>query len=365
MMSFEGIRETMKHPEKCFAFILSLLVLSVPLAPAMQQGVGDGGKATEARIESPSGIAVDKNGDVYIAERRGNRIRKVDGKSGIISTVAGTGIQGFSGDGRQATGAKISNPELIALDGKGNLIITDRSNSRIRSVDLDSGIIKTIAGTGERGNSGDGGPAAAAKISLPFGVTVDSQGNIFIADTHNHSIRRIDRETGDITTVAGKGTEGFSGDGGPATAAEMREPHNLAIDEEGNLIIGDSFNVRIREVDGSTGKIRTLYGAGEAGLTEDGESAHGAKFGYFGSIIATKERIIFAEWINKRIRFIERRTGTLSSLRGPDGKPVEVDGPYGIALGAADWIYVAEANKNRVVRIDLKTGKLEHIAGAY
>ena len=336
--------------------IFSLTILS-------QDNIGDGGKATDAVLESPSGIAVDKDKNLYIAERRGNRIRKVDSKTGIITTYVGTGERGFSGDGGKASAADISIPELIAFDSKGNLLITDRGNGRIRRIDSKTGIIETLVGTGENGYAGDGGKASNARISSPFGVGVDNADNVYFADTENHAIRKIDAKTGIITTVAGNGSEGFSGDRDLATKASLKRPHNFLFDERGNLIIGDSFNLRIRVVDGKTKKIETLYGIGEVGFSKDGTNALKAKFGFFGAFILTKENLVFSEWINKRIRLINRKTGIITSLKDSTGKPLEIDGPYGIASDKAGFLYVAEANKNRVLKINLRNGDVIRFAG--
>lgn len=345
---------------------LILTITALFFFPAVcpaQSDIGDGGKATEAVLESPSGIAVAPNGDVYIAERRGNRIRRVDAKTGIVTTFAGTGKRAFSGDGGKADKADISIPELIAFDSRGNLFITDRGNGRIRKIDGQTGIIETVVGTGETGFSGDGKKASEAKISSPFGVGFDKDDNLYFADTENHAVRRIDVKTGIITTVAGTGKDGFSGDGGPAVKAEFRRPHNLAFAENGDLVIGDSFNQRIRIVDGKTGLIKTSYGIGETGFSEDGTHAAKAKFGFFGAFLTDRENIIFSEWINKRIRFINRRTGIITSLKNSKGEPLEINGPYGMDIDEKGFLYVVEVEKNRVLKINPKTGEVIHFAG--
>ena len=206
---------------------------------------GDGGPATSARLSSPYGVAVDGAGNLFIADRFNNRIRKVD-TSGIITTVAGNGTFGFSGDGGPATSASLRNPQRVVLDSAGNLFIVDLSNNRIRKVDT-SGIITTVAGDGIFGFSGDGGPATSASLRNPTGVALDSAGNLFIADLSNFRIRKVDT-SGIITTVAGDGSSGFSGDGGPATSASLRNPFGVAPDGSGNLFISDLSNNRIRKV---------------------------------------------------------------------------------------------------------------------
>ena len=224
---------------------------------------GDGGPAVEAELRNPYGVAVDSAGNVYIADAGNQRIRKVD-STGTITTIAGTGEVGFSGDGGAAVEAELYNPEGVAVDSAGNVYIGDAGNQRIRKVDS-TGTITTIAGTGEYGFSGDGGPAAAARLAFPHSVAVDGAGNLYIADTGNRRIRKVD-STGTITTIAGTGEVGFSGDGGPAVEAELRNPYGVAVDSAGNVYIADTRNQRIRKVD-STGTITTIAGTGEVGFS--------------------------------------------------------------------------------------------------
>ena len=240
---------------------LGLLTTAVALAAAgdistvagtVTQGFGgDGGPATGAGLNSPTGVAVDSSGNLFIADFDNHRIRKVDATTGIITTVAGIGAQGFSGDGGPATSAKLNAPVDVAVDSSGNLFIADANNYRIRKVDT-SGNISTVAGNGTRGFSGDGGPATSAQLKFPDGVVVDSAGNLFIVDTFNNRIRKVDT-SGDISTLAGSGAvgwvlQGFSGDGGPATSAKLKFPFSVAFDSSGNLFIGDPGNHRIRKV---------------------------------------------------------------------------------------------------------------------
>jgi len=214
-------------------------------------GLGDGGLATSAELDFPAGIAVDVSGNLFIADSSHNRIRKVSA-SGIITTVAGNGEQGFSGDDGSATLAQLHNPEGVAVDAFGNLFIADTSNSRVRKVSA-NGIIMTIAGNGNQFTSGDGGPATSEYLSAPVGVTVDALGNLFITDIGNNRVRKVS-VSGTITTVAGSASTsqgGFSGDGGPATSALLSSPTGVAVDASGNVFIADSGNNRIREVSGA------------------------------------------------------------------------------------------------------------------
>jgi sugar lactone lactonase YvrE len=208
---------------------------------------GDGGQAINAQLYCPSGIAFDSSDNLYIADLGNARIRKVD-SNGIITTIAGNGTQGFSGDGGQAIDAGLYFPSGITFDSSDNLYVADSGNNRIRKVDT-SGIITTIAGNGTQGFSGDGGQAIDAGLYFPSGITFDSSGNLYIADVNNHRVRKINT-TGAITTVAGNGSGGFSGDGGLATSAALGSGGGIAFDSSGNLYIGDSSNNRIRMVFG-------------------------------------------------------------------------------------------------------------------
>ena len=271
----------------CSALILAALAAAVAGAQPADDWIietvagrpdfrGDGGMATAARLNLPTGVAVDGSGNLYIADRNNSRIRKVDA-AGVISTVAGDGTEGFGGDGGPAVAAQLYRPEGVAVDGAGNLYIADSSNYCIRKVDA-AGVITTVAGDGTYGFGGDGGPAVAAQLSLPSGVAVDGAGNLYIADTLNHRIRRVN-SAGAITTVAGYGSTGeggggFGGDGGPAAAARLSFPYGVAPDGAGNLYIADLGNNRIRKVD-AAGVITTVAGSGRSGLGMEGFGGDG------------------------------------------------------------------------------------------
>jgi hypothetical protein len=241
---------------------------------------GDGGPATRARLGDPSGVAVDGAGNLLIADYGNQRVRVVAAATGTfygqvmtagdIYTVAGDGIAGFNGDGGPATSAELFDPEGVAVDGAGNLAIADTDNFRVRVVAahtgtfygqaMTAGHIYTVAGDGNLGFAGDGGPATSARLDHSEGVAVDGAGNLLIADTLNQRVRVVAAHTGtfygqamtagNIYTIAGNGTQGFAGDGGPATSAELSLPAGVALDGAGNLVIADGFNGRIREVEG-------------------------------------------------------------------------------------------------------------------
>jgi sugar lactone lactonase YvrE len=264
---------------------------------------GDGGTATIAELYMPTGVAVDTAGNIYFADNQ--RIRKVTASTGIITTVAGSGIQGYSGDGGPATRAELNWPWAVAVDAAGNIYFTDTDNQRIRKVAVSTGIITTVAGTGTAGYSGDGGPATSANLNSPFGIAVDAAGNIYIADYFNNRVRKVTASTGDISTVAGNGTQGFSGDGATATSAEMYYPTSVAVDTVGNLYIADDVNDRIRKVTASTGIIQTLAGTGSTGYSGDGGLATGGElFWPYGVALDTAGNIYIADKDNNRIRAV-------------------------------------------------------------
>ena len=226
--------------------MITTIVGGGPIGTSTDDGnlAGDGGPAVAATLQEPWGIVINR-GNLYIADRDNHAIRIVD-PTGTIATVAGSGNRGFSGNGGPATQADLSRPQSVAVDPLGNIYLSDSDNHVIRRVGLD-GIITNFAGTGELGFSGDGGRATAATLSHPNGIVVDERGNLYFVDDVAHVVRRIDAD-GIITTVAGTGVAGFSGDGGPATAATLSAPMDLVLDDTGNLYIADAGNHRIRIV---------------------------------------------------------------------------------------------------------------------
>ncbi|HWY98003.1 MAG TPA: T9SS type A sorting domain-containing protein, partial [Bacteroidia bacterium] len=206
---------------------------------------GDGGQATNASFKDPTGISLDDTGNIFVTDVFNNRVRKIN-TSGVITTIAGNGIAGFSGDGGQATLASLYYPTGIAIDDSGNVYIADEDNNRIRKVNT-KGIITTVAGNGTASYAGDGGPAVLAEINFPGGVTVDKSYNIYIADASNNRIRMVGPE-GIISTIAGNGAANFSGDDGFALAAALYNPTAISVDASGNLVVADAFNFRVRKL---------------------------------------------------------------------------------------------------------------------
>jgi sugar lactone lactonase YvrE len=230
---------------------------------------GDGGVATNAQLSSPAGIAVDAAGNMFIADTGNQRVRKVAAGSGLISTVAGTGVAGFNFDGAAATTAQLNNPTAVLLDSGGNVIIADTGNHRIRRVDAVTGAISTVAGTGLPGYNGDGILATTAMLKSPAGIFLDPAGNLYIADTGNQRIRKITASSGSIATVAGTGSGGFNADGIIAINAQISAPAWVSLDGAGNIYIADTGNQRVRKIDVITGLIGTIAGTGAAGYNGD------------------------------------------------------------------------------------------------
>jgi len=261
---------------------------------------GDGGQATAAQLNYPVKIAVDRLGNIFIADRDNNRIREVS-TSGIITTIAGTGYPGYNGDGITATTAQINSPCGVDVDTMGNIYIADFSNNRIRKVS--SGMIYTIAGTGTTGSFGDGGMATNAQLDNCFGVRINRSGNIFIADNSNNKIRVVST-TGIITTFAGNGTVGYSGDGYAATDAEFNDPAGIAFDTLGNVYIADQLNNVIRMVS-TSGIITTILGTGTPGYNGDGLSATATEINGANEIdFDLSQHLLFTDNLNHRVRML-------------------------------------------------------------
>ncbi len=277
----------------------------------------DGGLATAARLSSPDDVAVDSQGNLYIADTSNNRIRKVNASTGVITTIAGTGTSGFSGDLGPATAAKLNHPSGVAVDSAGNVYIADGDNRRIRKVTVSTGIITTVAGNGTAAYSGDGGQATAASLSGPSGLTFDGSGNLLIADTNNHAIRRVSAATGVITTVAGTGVGGYYGDGGLAIAARLYYPYGVAVAPDGDILIADRDNRRVRRVDAATGIITTVAGDGDYSSNGDGGLATSAGIYYPNGVVVDQVGNLFiSDDYGNRVRKVDVSSGIITSVVG-------------------------------------------------
>jgi sugar lactone lactonase YvrE len=388
---------------------------------------GDGGLATAAQLDSPTGVALDAAGNLFIADYNNNRIRKVDAATGIISTVAGNGTAGFGGDGGAATAAQLTWPTGVTVDAAGNIYIADNQNNRVRKVDaatgiistlmgtggpatlyqntpaaqaafysqglvlagdqvfftdsmrnfvnrltLSTGLVTTVAGVGTWVSGGDGGPAASAQFSVPNGLARDAQGNLYVAEDYGHRVRKLDAATGLVSTVAGTGVAGYGGDGGAATAAQLNHPKGLALDVAGNLYIADDQNNRIRKVDAATGRISTVAGIGY-GHSGDGGLATAANLAYpRGLAFDASGNLHIVE--GEHIRKVDATTGVISTVAGGgSGSAFSGDGgsataarlfyPQGIAFDSAGNLFIADYGNNRIRKVDAATGVISTVAG--
>ena len=273
----------------------------------MQGFAGDAGPAASALLDSPQGVAVDANNNIYIADTNNNRIREVSG--GTINTIAGTGAAGFSGDGGQAASAMLDMPLAVAVDSKGNVYIADSNNNRIREVTGNT--ISTVAGNGQQGYSGDGGPATATGLDTPSGIAVDSAFNLYIGDTGNQRVRVVTFATGTISTLAGTGAKAFTGDG-PAGSTALARPQGLAVDSLGNVYLADSDNDRIRTISG--GSVTTIAGDSTEGFTGDSGAATSASLDTPQAVAVYGTTVLLADTGNNRTRVVD--SGTVNTVVG-------------------------------------------------
>jgi len=274
--------------------------------------VGDGRPATQASFQFPIGMAQDRHGNTYITDEGEQRVRKVT-SAGVISTFAGTGIAGFSGDGGPATSAKISSPVGVTVDAAGDIVFADAGNNRVRKINT-AGIISTIAGNGIQGYSGDNGPAIDASMNVPWGLAYDSEGNLYISDRGNNVVRKVDTG-GIITTFAGNGAAGYCGDGGAATQACLNFPRGLAFDARGTLYIADGMNHRVRAVT-SGGIISTVAGDGQPGLSGDGGPATLAAIGSPRNVVVKGSILYISNAGQSRIRQVNLTNDIINAYIG-------------------------------------------------
>ena len=331
---------------------------------------GDGQAATSSSIFLPFGIAVDSRGNLFIADQGNARIRKVTAATGVISTIAGNGTLGALGDGGPATQAALSNPSSVAIDGAGNIFISDSGNDAVRKLNVSTGTLSTVAGTlGVAGYAGDGAAATAATLNAPAGIALDSAGDIFIADSANNVIRRVDAVTGIITTIAGTGGAGFSGDGALATAARLNAPWSVTPAPGGILYIADQGNNRIRMVD-ATGKISTIAGTGTGSFSGDGGLALQATLDSPASVaVDPAGNLYIADSGNNRVRKITYGTNVINTIAGNATESITGDngpanlaglyGPYTLALDGQGSLYIADVFHNRIREVSSNTASLQ------
>ena len=347
--------------------LLPLLWLAAPGAARAQ---------TSLALQLPSSLAYDAQGNLYFAERAAHTVRKL-AADGTLTVVAGTGTQGFAGDNGPATAAELDSPQGLALDSDGNLYIADTNNHRIRRVAAGTGVITTVAGMGQAGFSGDNGPATTARLNGPTALATDASGNLLVADTRNHRIRRVAVATGTITTLAGNGAQGFAGDGGPAAQAEIDSPAGLALDAGGNVYLADTRNQRVRRVDAAVGTISTVAGfpASRPGLpvaAGDGGPANAATLALpRGLAVDGAGNLFIADSANQRIRRVAA-DGTITTVAGDgtqgyagdNGTPsaAHLDSPRAVAISPSGSLTLADSSNSRLRAVSALTSSTPQIA---
>ncbi len=318
---------------------------------------GDGGPASAALLSEPFMCAFDAAGNMYVAEAMNHCIRRVERDTGVIVTIAGTGAEGYSGDGGPATGAAFNQPYSLQVDANGDVYVVDRLNYVIRKIDAGTGTISTVAGTGESGYGGDGGPGARAQFREPNDCFLDGRGGLLVADVQDQRIRRLDLASGVITTFAGNGYKQRSGDGRAATEASILGARAVCMDGVGNTYIAEREGNGIRKVD-ANGVMSTLAGTGEFGYSGDGGPALDATWGGPKAIRCDHDgHLLVVDTENHAIRRVDAATGVVTTIAGGrlgvegDGGPAgeaAMDRPHGADVDADGNIYIADSNNHRV-----------------
>jgi sugar lactone lactonase YvrE len=322
----------------------------------------DGALAIKAELKTPFGVAFDASGNFFIAEFAGQRVRQVDRK-GIISTLAGTGEKGYAGDGGPARNSQFNSIHGLTMTLAGDLYIADTWNNRIRKIETKTGRITTVAGTGEKGFSGDGGPAAQARFGGIYSVALDAAGErLYLADLDNRRIRMMDLKSQIVTTVAGNGKRGVPQDGTAAVNAPLVDPRAVAVDTRGNLYILERSGHALRVVD-PQGSIRTVAGTGKAGASGDGSDARQATLNGPKHLCIDKNGdVIIADTGNHLIRRYAVSTGKIHRVAGmgkkgrgtleAPPKRVALDEPHGVSIDPSGILYISDSNNNRVLRLE-------------
>jgi streptogramin lyase len=353
-----------------FVFAFLALVADEPritsIAGTGEKGfAGDGGPASKALLNQPFDVALDRAGNLYFSDTFNHRVRKVDGTTATITTVAGNGRKGFGGDGGKATDAMLNEPYGIELDENGNLFIVDRLNYCIRKVEAKSGVISTIAGTGGKsGFGGDGGPATSALLVEPNGIALDRRGTLYIADVAGHRIRVVDPVSGIIDTLCGNGKGLSGGDGGPLKNATLHGPRAVAVSPDGSLLVVERNGHSVRRVELKRAIIERFAGTGKRGFTGDGGPARDATFDGPKEIDIDRNGNVFVvDTENEAIRRIDARTGIITTVAGKGrtkspglgdgGRPVDatLGRPHGVAVAPDGALFIGDTNSHRIRKV--------------
>jgi sugar lactone lactonase YvrE len=329
---------------------------------------GDGGSALKARLFRPEFIALDTDKNLYISDTFNNRIRKVDRRTGIITTIAGTSEPGYNGDGMVATRAQLFSPEGLAIDRAGNIFVADMGNDRIRRLDARTGVITTVVGNGQTGFNGDGKTGENTSLNFPLSLAYDQKREaLFISDKFNQRIRKLELRTNLVTTVAGTGGAGNSGDHVAATEAELFNPEGILLDASGNLYIADHTNYRVRRVDAATGKISTVAGVGVPGYTGNGGPALAASLFSPNRLALNRSALYLAE--GNVIREIDLKSGIIRAIIGSrvsnseaPARRTSLSLPSGLAIFGHE-LYVSDTGNHRVLKISLGSGRSQVVLG--
>jgi len=350
-------------------FAVALTVVPMELSAAevvtiagtgIKARTGDGGPAVKAAVGEPYGVVIGPDGALYVCEIATHVVRRIDLKSGGISTVAGSGVKGYAGDGGSALQAELNEPYEVRFDSQGNMLFVEMKNAVVRRVRRATGVIETVAGTGKEGFSGDGGPAIQALLKQPHSIALDQHDNIYICDIGNHRVRRVDAQTGIITTFAGTGERRPTPDGSPIDGTPLNGPRALDFDGKQTLILALREGNAIVALDLTKKSIRHLAGTGQKGFTGDGQDARRAELsGPKGVALAPNGDVYFADTESHTIRKIRVQDGTMQTVvgdgqrgNGPDGDPrkCRLARPHSICVDAQGYVYIGDS-ENHVVRV--------------
>ncbi len=326
---------------------------------------GDGGPALQAGVGQPFGLEIGPDGALYYCEFSNHIVRRLDLKTNVLTTVAGTGRKaGYAGDGGPATKALMSQPHELRFDTDGNYYISDMLGQSVRRVDWKTGVMTSVAGTGKAGFTGDGGPASAALFDQPISVLLDRSNGLLICDIKNHRVRRVDLGTGIVSTFAGTGEKKATPNGAPLTGTPLNGPRTLALEADGNVIIVLREGNAVYRADLKTKTLHRIAGTGEKGFDGDGGDAKQARLaGPKGATVDREGNVLLCDTENHTIRIIHKSTGVIESLigdgkagDGPDGDPkrCRLNRPHGVFVDATGNIYVGDSNNNKVRKLTLK-----------